>query len=100
MRGARRRLLGFGSARERSWMARRDEETFWVLAARREEGSGCVLSIASWVVRIALTVYKAVCLVFLLHATTCSPGQVVASVGWERWEPHGGGTAWRSAWSL
>jgi len=26
--------------------------------------------------------------------------KVVASGGWERWEPHGGGIAWRSAYSL
>jgi len=26
--------------------------------------------------------------------------KVVASGGWERWEPHGGGMAWRSAYSL
>jgi len=38
---------------------------------------------------------------FLTQRNNLFPQEkVVASGGWERWEPHGGGMAWRSAYSL
>jgi len=54
--------------------------------------------------RIALIVYKSA-LLSVLHVSSSRnnlfpQGKVVASGGWERWEPRGGGTAWRSAYSL
>jgi len=54
-------------------MARRDEERFWVLAARREERPGC----GEDRVRVPF------CLpcMFLLHATTLSDGKDGSPMG-------------------
>ena len=54
--------------------------------------------------RITLIVYKSA-LLSVLHVSSSRnnlfpQGKVVASGGWKRWEPHGGGTAWRSVYSL
>jgi len=91
---------------------------FWVLVARREEVLGFWLRGGErlcwfWpygvkkdldVEERTHCIYKGA-LLSVLHVSSSRnnlfpQGKVVASGGWERWEPHGGGTAWRSAYSL